>query len=116
PRVDSTSARAQCKCHFRNSEFWRVTRRRLTKVMGAWRGKRKPCSLEFAEAEGQTIRTRDRDRACYLENISARTEICSEEFTNIHEVEGGANWLSDGSSVKQEHRHSSVLVWCPETS
>src|SRR5205807_8141200 len=49
--------------------------------------------LEFAVGEGQTPRTRESDRAGYLENFSVRTGNCSEEFTNSAKCRTGGRTM-----------------------
>src|SRR5438105_14822373 len=74
-RVDSTSTPGECKCHFRNSWFRCVTICRLTKVIALEEASEESLDLEFAVGEGQTPRTCESDRAGYLENFSAESQI-----------------------------------------
>ena len=92
-RVDSTSTPGECKCHFRNSWFRCVTICRLTKVIALEEASEESLDLEFAVGEGQTPRTRESDRAGYLENFSVRTGNCSEEFTNSAKCRTGGRTM-----------------------
>src|ERR1700739_615073 len=89
PRVDSTSTSAECKCHFRNSEFRGVTTCRLTKVTSSCRNELGCFDGEFAEAAGERNSRFDRDRTGYLETFSGRARNGSEEFTSVTKFKRG---------------------------
>src|SRR5437660_9027042 len=110
-RVDSTSTPGECKCHFRNSWFRCVTICRLTKVIALEEASEESLDLEFAVGEGQTPRTRESDRAGYLENFSVRMGNCSEEFTNSAKCRTAAErWYARLRRAQELKFWSTVLV------
>ena len=100
-RVDSTSTPGECKCHFRNSWFRCVTICRLTKVIALEEASEESLDLEFAVGEGQTPRTRESDRAGYLENFSGEWEIVQKNLQTARSSEQQQNDGMRGSEGRK---------------